>query len=339
MTLIKVAEKKILKSFDDLDYDMSPTPEQLTEIYDNGFCGVIQDKPAYYSLRTSVSRFYDAFPQAVGIGKGKVSLPFKAALALEPEFGRYESQLQGDCVSMGTRNAGMIDYCIDALFGETEYNGRFATENIYGARGHRGQGANCATLARYVSQEGVGGFLVRKKYTSKDGKYTADLSRYNPKLGAGWGPMTPTWVNEIAAENKALRVFSVKTIDEARDAIAAGFGLNVCSGYGFSSKRNEDGLSEQKGSWSHGQCWCAVDDTDYAHQKYNGPLFMIQNSWSSWNSGPKKYDQPDGSYFIRPSIASKMLNAGGAWCIASVRGYNRELVYDTMSKVAELSKD
>ena len=80
-----------------------------------------------------------------------------------------------------------------------------------------------------------------------------------------------------------------------------------------------------------------VDDTDYAHQKYDGPLFLVQNSWGVWNSGPKKHEQPDGSFFIRPSVAEKMIKAGGGWIIASVRGYERELVYDTQPKIAELS--
>jgi hypothetical protein len=251
MTAIRVAQKKILRSFDDLDYDMSPTPAQLVEIYSNGFQGVIPNKAAYYSLRTRSPRFYDAFPQAVGLGKGKVSLPFKAILSLDTGFGSTENQQTGDCVSMGTRNAGSIDYGIDAYFGETQFQGRFATENIYGARGHRGQGANCSVLAEYVSQDGVGGFLTRKKYTSKDGKNSVDLSVYKASIGANWGPMTPTWVNEIAAENKALRVFTIKTIEEYRDALAAGFGISLCSGYGFSSTRNEDRVSEQRGGWSH----------------------------------------------------------------------------------------
>lgn len=339
MTLIKVAKKKILNSFDDLDYDMSPTPEQINEIYSNGFQGVIPDKAAYYSLRGQTERFYNAFPQAIGVGKGKVSLPFKAVLSLEPEFGRYEAQTTGDCVSHNTRNAGMVDYCIDALFGETIYKGRFATENIYGARGHRGQGANCSTLANYVSQNGSGGFLVRGKYTSKDGKNSVDLSVYRSSIGASWGPMTPSWVNEIASENKALQVYAIKSMEEYRDAIATGFGVSMCSGYGFSSSRNEDGLSEQRGSWSHAMAHIGCDDTDWAHQKYNGMLGLIQNSWGVFNSGPKRNDQPDGSFWVRPQVVQKLINAGGCFCIASVRGYNRELVYDTMASVAKLSKD
>jgi len=326
----------MLNSFDQLEYDMAPSPEQLTEIYGNGFQGVVPDYPSYVALRRVTPRFWDVFPEFKGIGKGKLSLPFKACLVQDAEFGRYESQTTGDCVSHGTRNAGMIDYCIDSMFGETTYKGRLATENIYGWRGHGGQGANCSRLATYVSQSGPGGFLPRDRYES--GGNSVDLSVYRSSIGHNWGRSgTPSWLNEIAAQNKALRVFALKSVDEGLDALALGFGINMCSGYGFTSTRNEDGLSEQKGGWSHSMAWVGSDDTDQAHQKYGGPLFLIQNSWGVFNSGPKKHEQPDGSFFIRPSVAQKMISGGGGWVIASVRGYDRQLVYDMQSKVAELS--
>lgn len=320
-----------------IDYNMAPTPEQLNEIYSSGFRGVRHDRASYYALRKTVPRFYDAFPESRGAGKGRVSSPFKAALALDPEFGVYEAQTTGDCVSHSTRNAGMIDYCIDALFGETEFKGRLATENIYGWRGHGGQGASCSRLATYVSQEGPGGFLVRKAYENESGSDSVDLSRYNGSIGHNWGRRgTPDWLNKIAEQNKSLRVFSIKSMEEALDAIAMGFGISMCSGYGFSSSRNEDGLCERRGGWSHAMAWIGSDDTDYAHQKYNGTLFLVQNSWGKWNNGPKRHEQPDGSFYIRPEIAESMIKGGGGWVIASVRGYNRELVYDTACRVQEL---
>ncbi len=320
-----------------IDYDFAPTPKQLLDIYDGGFKGVIHDTASYAAMRTVTPRFYDAFPGAKGRGKGRLSLPYKAALTLDPDFGGYESQTTGDCVSHATRNGGMMDYCIDAMFGETTYKGRFATENIYGYRGHRGQGANCSRLAMYVSQKGPGGFLVRDKY--EDGRNSVDLSRYNSRIGHNWGgSSTPAWLNKIAATNKAMRVFNVKSMDEAIDALAMGFGIPMCSGYGFRSTRNEDGLCERGGGWNHAMAWIGVDDTDYAHQKYGGPLFLIQNSWGEWNGGPKRHEQPDGSFFVRPKISQSMINGGGGYVVASVRGYNRELVYDTANRVLELSE-
>lgn len=243
-----------------------------------------------------------------------------------------------NCVSHSTRNAGMVDYCVDALFGETTYKGRFATENIYGWRGHGGQGADCSRLSMYVSQNGPGGFLPRAKYSS--GNNSVDLSKYNSSIGHNWGRSgTPAWLNTIAAENKALQVYALKSVDEAIDALSLGFGISMCSGYGFSETRNEDGLAEQRGSWSHAMAHVGIDDTDWAHQKYGGPLSLIQNSWGKFNSGPKRHEQPDGSFWIRPKVLEAMIRGGGGWVIASVRGYNRQLVYDMHNKVLEISKD
>jgi len=326
---------QVLSSFEQLDYDMTPTPAQLLEIHNNGFRGVCASRSTFYYVRTRLPRFYTLFKGSQAQGAGRVSAPYKAALALDSQFGTYEAQTTGDCVSHSTRNAGTIDYSVDALFGETSFEGRLATENIYGHRGHSGQGADCARLAYYVSQEGPGGFLPRKNY--EDGRNSIDLSVYNSRTGHNWGRGgTPKWLSDIATQNKALRVFSIKSIEEARDTIAMGFGISMCSSYGFASTRNEDGVAKHKGTWHHAMAWIGVDDTDWAHQNYGGPLFLVQNSWGQWNSGGKRHDQPDGSFWIEPRVAKAMIQGGGGWGIASVRGYNRELVYDMAGKVASL---
>lgn len=324
------------------DYDMMPSPEQIELIYSSGFQGVVETpQDAYMAFRTNVPRFYDAYPQARGLGAGRLSLPFRCVLALEPEFGRYEAQTTGDCVSHATRNGGMVDYCCDAYFGETTYKGRFATENIYGWRGHGGQGASCVKLATYVSPEGPGGYLPRQKYTGSGGQ-SVDLSTYNSRIGHNWGRGgTPDWLNEIAATNKALRVYSCKSIEEARDAVAFGFGISRCSYMGFSNTRNEDGLARRSGRWSHAESWIGCDDTEWAHDKYGGALFCEQNSWGLWNRGPKRHDQPDGSYWLYPSDSKQMIRDGGVFVIASVRGFERELSYsmEIVEKIQEISRD
>lgn len=317
------------RSFDLNDH--SPLePHELKEIYDSGFKGVLYDAFERAYAGAFAESFYAMFPKADGIGKGKVSLPYKAALSLEPEFGRYEAQGTGDCVSHNQRNAGMIDYCVDAMFGETKYKGRFATENIYGDRGHSGQGASCDRLAIYTGPNGKGGFLVRQKYETSGG--TVDLSTYNWRIGDGWGGRgTPSWLNEIASQNKALRVFRCDSLEMARDAIAMGFGISRCGWYGYSNKRNEDGVSDVSGRWSHAMAWIGCDDTDAMNQKYGGPLILTQNSWGLWNSGPKRHDQPDGSFWVRSRFTKEEIDAGGVYIIASVRGFDRELVYDRWS--------
>lgn len=258
-------------------------------------------------------------------GEGKVSLPYKAAVKFDPEFGKYERQTTGDCVSHSTRNSGTIDYSIDAAMGKSEYRGRLCTENIYGYRGHGGQGASCSRLAGYVSTNGPGGFLTRKKYDD-GGSRSVDLSVYNSRTGHNWGRSgTPEWLNDIAENNKAETISLVSQLEEARDAIANGYGISVCSGYGFSSKRDSLGMARRSGSWSHAMSWigCIDDHNDEAYKATGGPVFLVQNSWGIWNSGPTRHDQPPGSFWIDYKTATGMLRSRGAWVVSKVKGYQR----------------
>lgn len=331
------------------DYDMAPDPDQIRAIYESGFQGVLRDpfESAFAASLFGAEDFYEAFPLARNLGKGKLVTPYKAALALEPEFGRYEAQTTGDCVSHATRNAGAIDWYIDALFGETQIpaegfslgewtatnvSPRLATEPIYGYRGHGGQGANCGRLASYIGPDGPGGFLLRAKWTNSRTGQTIDLSRYDSRIGHNWGrPGTPSWVNELSRPNRAVRLFRCTSLEMARDASAMGFGIQRCWGGGFSSRRDEHGFANQQGSWAHAEAWIGFDDTDLAHRHGGGPCPLEQNSWGTWNSGPKRADQPDGSYWMFSRTAQRIIDAGAIYIVCSVSGYNRELSYDRAS--------
>jgi len=310
------------------------TPDLLREMYAAGLPGVIPD-PISRTTMAFQPTFYQAFPDAVGFGAGRLILAYRPCLVFDEEFGRYEAQTTGDCVSHATRNAGMLDYCADALFGETQYKGRLATEPIYGYRGHGGQGANCGRLTAYISPDGPGGFLPRAQYS--EGSNSVDLRVYKSSIGHNWGRGgTPSWLNKLAAANKAQRVYRVTSLEEARDANAAGFGIQRCWGGGFSSKRNADGLAEQQGSWAHAETWVGADDTEWAHSKYEGILILEQNSWGVWNSGPKRPDdQPDGSYWMRPNVAKRIIAAGEVYAYAAIDGFDRERLLARHSAIGD----
>jgi hypothetical protein len=305
---------------DYLGVDLSPG--EVQELYENKtFKGVVSDPLYTVPFREAVPSFYQVFPTSIGAGAGRLCLPYLAALEFDSGYGGSENQTTGDCVSHDTRNAGMLDYCIDAIMGETSYEGRLATENIYGARGHGGQGASCDRLAGYVSKSGKGGFLTRKEYTSS-GK-SVDLSVYNSRIGHNWGPSgTPAWINDFAATNKAFIVLKVESLEEERDAIATGFGVSACSGLSFQNERNGDGVSlRTPQGWNHAMAHIGFDDRDATRQKYQGSLVLIQNSWGLWNSGPKVNDQPDGSFWTPGKYSDQM----SRYVIGSLAGYKRQV--------------
>ena len=64
-----------------------------------------------------------------------------------------------------------------------------------------------------------------------------------------------------------------------------GYALSVCSGYGFSSRRDGNGIAKRSGGWNHVMAWIACDDS---RKTLNETLFLVQNSWGIWNSDPEK---------------------------------------------------
>jgi len=259
-----------------------------------------------------------------GSGEGKVALLYKHIQKVDPTFGYHEKQVTGDCVSHATRNAVDITRCIEIVNGEREaWAARGATEAIYGSRGHGRQGMSCSGAARFVHQNG--GILLRKNYGF------VDLSKYNGMLGAGWGSRgVPSDVKTEGKKHQVKTISLINSVPEARDAIANGYAISVCSGSGFSSRRDKHGIAKRSGGWSHAMAWVAMDDS---REIYDETLFLVQNSWGVWNGGPKRFDQPDGSFWIRQRDAEVMLSQNGSWVFSDVDGFPPRKVEFTLDTV------
>jgi intein/homing endonuclease len=218
-----------------------------------------------------------------------------------------------NCVSHATRNAVDVSRAVEIdVDGDKEsWIARGATEAIYGARGHGGQGMSCSRAATFVSQSG--GVVVRQNY-----KGVADFSKYNGNLGASWGARgLPDPVIDAANDHQIKTVSLIRTLEEARDAIANGYGLAVCSSYGFSNRRDSKGFAKESGSWAHAMAWIACDDTG------DEPAFLVQNSWGKWNDGghPEWGPIPDGSFLIHADTAEGMLKQNGAYAFSNFDGF------------------
>ena len=297
-------------------------PEDLLDAYKNGLPGTRWEEHMFEYLmeNSKYGYFSDGADKIKDSGKGKLCLPFKSVLKFDPKS-YTERQTTGDCVSHSTRNAVDLTRAVEIdVKGEREgWHERGATEAIYGARGHGGQGMSCARAATFVSQ--TGGVVLRKNYPG-----VADFSKYNGNLGASWGAKgLPDKVIDVANDHQIKTVSLIRSVEEARDALANGYGLSVCSGYGFSSKRDSKGIARKSGSWAHAMAWIAVDDT---RERHNETLFLVQNSWGLWNSGPKVHDQPDGSFWIRESDAAGMISGNGAYAFSSFNGFKPQKLPD-----------
>lgn len=290
------------------------TPDQLYNEYRKGFSGCIWEQHIFDRLMetSKYAYFTDGSKRIKNSGKNKLSTPYKSVLKFDKKA-YTERQTTGDCVSHGTRSACDISRAVEIdINGEKEsWIARGATEAIYGARGHGGQGMSCSRAADFVSK--TGGIIVRKNYPG-----VADFTKYNGNLGAGWGSRgLPDKVIDIADDHKIRTVSLIRTVEEARDALANGYGIAVCSSYGFSNKRDNKGFARVSGSWAHCMAWTACDDT-------NGePAFLVQNSWGIWNSGghPEWGPIPDGSFLIHADAAEGMLKQNGSYAFSDFDGF------------------
>ncbi len=290
------------------------TPDQLYNEYRKGFTGCLWEQHIFDELmnQSKYAFFGDGAKRIKNSGKNKLSVPYKSVLKFDKKP-YTERQVTGDCVSHSTRNAVDVTRAveIDVKGNRKSWIARGATEAIYGARGHGGQGMSCARAAEFVSK--YGGVLVRKDY-----KGVVDLSKYQGMLGAGWGGRgLPDKVIDLANDHQVKTVSLVRTVEEARDALANGYGISVCSSYGFSNKRDNKGFARVQGSWAHAMAWIACDDTG------NEPAFLVQNSWGIWNSGghPDWGPIPDGSFLIKADVAAGMLSQNGAYAFSDFDGF------------------
>jgi len=289
------------------------SPRDLLNAYRDGFEGSVCDPEETSELLAKLKTplFGATAYRLYGSGEGKLSLPFKSLLKFDPNFGPSERQTTGDCVAHSTRNAVDITRAVEIDINKEpeSFEARGANEAIYQSRGHRGQGMTCSSAAKYVHSKG--GLLIRKDY----GK--VDLSKYNSDLGARHKIPSSIYTTE-AKKHQVKTISLITTVQEARDALNNGYAISVCSGHGFSSRRDSNGIAKRGSGWNHAMAWIACDDTN---KRFKDTLFLVQNSWGKWNSGPRVHDQPEGSFWIREKDARGMLAQQGAWVFSDVDGF------------------
>lgn len=224
-----------------------------------------------------------------------------------------------NCVSQGAAYAVDAVKAVDIYIKKEfeEWVAETATEDIYagsrvqiGGGRIRGDGSVGAWAAKYVNKYGA---LPRKKYGN------VDLRKYSGSKARDWGRGSkgvPSSILKIAKEHPIQVVSRVDTYEQCRDLIANGYAVTIASMQGFSSTRDEDGFAKPKGSWAHQMCILGVDD---AHKR---PGVLVQNSWGAWNGGPKRNNQPTGSFWVDADvIEKKIFKQNDSWAYSSYVGF------------------
>jgi len=290
--------------------------------YERGFIGAYCDPDAIASLcdqiKASGGNAYGTEAcQAYGLvesGAGKLSLPVMEILTLYPDCLPGGAQGRGDCVSWSTRNACLGTMCCEITSGKPDAqsgrlegapevsdiaraNGVISTEAIYNWRGKNGDGWSCAAAAKVVLNDS--GLWLRKQYAEINVDFTAYSAR---NAGIYGGRRPPEAWRQIGKDNLVQTVTEVEGYEDLRDLLANGYCVSSCGSEGFSSVRDENGVSRRRGGWNHAVAYLGVDDRESTKKLYGQPLVLVQNSWGDWNDGPRRIrdtdiDIPIGSFW------------------------------------------
>ncbi len=278
----------------------------------------------------------DFYEDIKDTGAGKISLLHKI---FEENTGKkfpvWQQQI-GDCVSFGYALAVSTLMGVQISENPTEkYPAHVATEPIYGGsrveigKGRLGcsidnsdsaDGSYGIWAAKWVQDYGI---LLRKNYKG------FDLSSYNGQKARNWGCYgVPDVLEPIARKHPVKQVALVQSYEEARDALANGYPIPVCSSRGFEERRDTDGFARPYGTWYHCMCFIAVDDNN------TRPGLLCCNSWGeNWIFGPKRHDQPDGSFWVDADVADKMLSQGDSYALSNFDGFKKNDMQQLMKKL------
>lgn len=275
-----------------------------------------------------------------GAAKDKLSLLYPYVEQCYPGAFPGPTQLTGDCVAAAAARVLLASMCCEVVLGKPdEENGLIeeapevsevarknfpiAQESLWMWRGYDEDGWVCSAAAQVAMEKG---FLVRRDYPSLG----FDLTKYSQQsLKIGGSKKLGSATLAECKQHRARTVTVVNDYMSVGDFIASGFAVANCSAMGFSSTRNEDGVSDQRGVWHHAQGIYGWDARPITIKKYGEPLALWGNQWAIWNTGPRRIlgtdlDIPEGFFWNKASNLRK------ARCIAysSILGWPRKKLPD-----------
>lgn len=295
-------------------------------------CGWIDNPEEVIKLQAKFEigsmQFYNKIAET---GKGKIVLLHKVYEAVTKKPFPVWTQEIGDCVSFGYALAVNVLMAVQKSINPLEtIPADTATEPIYGGSrveiGNQGKeydpteedGSTGIWAAEWIKQYGI---ILRNKYDQ------IDLSSYSGTKAKVWGWQgVPDSLEPIARKHPVKQYALVTTYEEARDAIANGYPVTVCSNQGFLEKRDEEGFAKPYGTWGHCMCFVAVDDA------YKRPGLLCCNSWGNWINGPKRHDQPNGSFWVDARIVDKMLRERDSYALSNLEGFGSQNMMEVMRK-------
>lgn len=262
-----------------------------------------------------------AAPDLAGYGVGKTALLYEAfRRAWGRDFDDGPQRI-GDCVSWGASRVYDLAGVMQVLAGKPErydWEDRACTEVVYAlSRVEIGQGR-----IRGDGSVGMWAAEALKRYGHLSRRL---MGAYDPARARAWGYSgLPDAHEPEAARHKADWV-PVRTYEEARDLIAAGHGVAVCSSVGFENgpggrtRRDAAGFASARGRWPH--CMAFIGSRDDGR-----PGLLCSNQWArEMVEGPKgDHDIPANCWWVEPKVCDRMLSEEDSFAVTLVGGYPAE---------------
>lgn len=222
----------------------------------------------------------------------------------------------GSCVSFGTVAAIEYTMACELFRGQDETMVDLAQEVVYGGsrveigggKLGRRDGSVGAWAAEFVRRWGV---LPREIVNGHD------LREYSETRCREYGLNgVPDDIEPLAKQHPIAAITKVTTVDEARRALASGYGIAVSSSQGFTLRRDEQGFCAPSGSWSH--CMAII-----GYSMVDKPAFWICNSWGDkTHTGPAGAGNPPPcGFWADANVVGRMLAAGDSWAFGDLAGF------------------
>jgi len=153
-----------------------------------------------------------------------------------------------------------------------------------------------------------------------------DLTEYKTEDCSNWeAGRVPQAIVEDAKRHPCLSYVRCRTVEQCVALVQNGYGMHMCSGYGWTEARDEDGFVRISGSWPH----CQFLGLCYVVYNKGGTVkrgIGCQNSWGDgWKAssplGALTPDLPFGSYIIWLSDIARVLANGVIYGVGDYQGF------------------
>lgn len=250
-----------------------------------------------------------------GCSKGGLALLHNAAAAIGVEL---PVRCLKDGSAVGMAYAAAVDYLQCVQLATKGVEGGFratASEPIQILSrievGKRALGKSQGSIGQW-GRDAVVNFGVLPMGVYKHGRRQIDLTSYNAAIVEEFGDSKiglPPKMEKEAGRHRVQGSLLVCDYSTARSQLCAGNPIVFASNQGFELKRGERGFCKPEGQWAHCLVGIGVDDDD------SRPGVLLYNPWGDYLKGPKRHNQPIGSFWADAEVIDKMTRHGDSYSI------------------------